>query len=92
MPRVKNMKVVLERTPVDDVRVVRERLNREAGGDIHLLIQRSRAATEKFRARLGLKMTSVTARPARYQRACRTNRLNSSRVGKRRPGRALAKP
>ncbi len=55
MPQIKTRNVVLEETPVDDVRVVRERLNREAGGDIHLLIQQSRAATEKFRARLKIK-------------------------------------
>ncbi len=92
MPRIKNINVVSEKTPVDDVRAVRERLNREAGGDIHLLIQQSRAATEKFSARLGLKMTSAAARPARYQRACRTNRIISSRVRTRRPGRTSAKP
>jgi hypothetical protein len=55
MPPIKTRKVALEGTPVDDVRVVRERLNREAGGDIHLLIQQSRAATKKFRSRLKIK-------------------------------------
>ena len=92
MPRIKNIKIVSGKTPVDDVRVVRERLNREAGGDIHLLIQQSRAATEKFIATLRLKMTSAAGRPARGPRACRPNRLNSSRVGMRRAGQASAKP
>jgi hypothetical protein len=48
-----------DETPVDDVRRVRERLDREAGGDIHTLAERSRAAVEKFRTRLNLKISEL---------------------------------
>lgn len=42
-------------TPVDDVRRVRERLDREAGGDVHELARQSREAARQLRERLGLK-------------------------------------
>jgi len=44
-----------EETPVDEVRRVRERLDRESRGDIHKLAELSRAAVEKFREKLKLK-------------------------------------
>jgi len=44
-----------EETPVDEVRRVRERLDRETGGDIHELAEMSRAAVEKYRDKLKLK-------------------------------------
>jgi hypothetical protein len=43
-----------EETPVDDVRRVRERFDREAGGDIHRHIEQTRQATERILAELGL--------------------------------------
>ena len=47
-----------EETPVDDVRRVRERLDREAGGDVHRLAEQSRRVTERLRRKLGLKPTT----------------------------------
>jgi hypothetical protein len=41
-----------EATPVDDVRRVRERLDREAGGNVRKLAQRSNEAYEALRQRL----------------------------------------
>lgn len=67
MPRIKKMTATPERTPVEDVRIVRERLNREAAGDIHLLIQQSTEAAEKYRIKLGLKMVSSMAKPVRFR-------------------------
>ena len=43
-------------TPVDDVRGVRERLSREAGGDIRKLADESRRVVEQYRHQLGLKI------------------------------------
>ena len=80
MPRIKKVSTVPERTPVDDVRSVRERLYREAGGDIHLLIQQSREAAEKFRDKLGLKMASTATGPGRFRRSRSGKRVNPSRV------------
>ena len=45
-----------ESTPVDDVRRVRERLSREAGGDIRKLIEESNRVAELYREKLGLKL------------------------------------
>ena len=45
-----------ELTPVDDVRRVRERLDREAGGDIGKLIEQSNRAAAPYIKKLGLKM------------------------------------
>jgi len=50
-----------EPTPVDDVRRVRERLDRDAAGNIHTLGERSRAAVEKYRKSLGLKVVATPA-------------------------------
>jgi hypothetical protein len=44
-----------EETPVDDVRRVRRRLSREAGGNLHQLVEASRRAAEQFQDQLGLK-------------------------------------
>jgi hypothetical protein len=52
-------------TPVDDVRVVRERLNREAGGDIRVLAERARLAFEQYREQLGLKLVKPPERTDR---------------------------
>jgi hypothetical protein len=45
-----------EPTPVDDVRRVRERLSREAGGDIAKLAEQAERVTEQLSKRLGLKV------------------------------------
>ncbi len=92
MPRVRKLKIVSEETPVDDVRAVRERLNREAGGDIHMLIQQSRAATGKLGSGLGLKIATVSPRAVRLRPAHGTNRLNSMGGRKRSPHSAAPKP
>ncbi len=83
MPRIKKMTAVAQRTPVDDVRIVRERLSREAGGDIHLLIQRSREAAEKFRGKLGLKTILSERRPVRSPPSRRGKHVNPSPVRSR---------
>jgi len=44
-----------EETPVDDVRKVRERLDKEAGGDVHVLAEASRRVSEELRGKLGLR-------------------------------------
>lgn len=48
-----------EPTPVDDVRRVRERLSREAGGDIHKLVEESNRFFEIYREKLGLKLVKL---------------------------------
>jgi hypothetical protein len=53
-----------EETPVDDVRKVRERLDREADGDIHALAQAARRTSDELRAKLGLRRVA----PPRDQR------------------------
>jgi hypothetical protein len=55
MSRIKNQITKSERTPVDDVRRVRERLSRRAGGDVHAIIRHSQKIAEKFRSKLELK-------------------------------------
>ena len=52
-----------EETPVDDVRRVRERLHREAGGDVHVLAEASRRVAEEMSARLGLRRVPPPAQP-----------------------------
>ncbi len=47
-----------EMTPVDDVRTVRERLHREAGGDIHVLVERANEVLHRYREQLGLNAVS----------------------------------
>jgi hypothetical protein len=44
-----------EETPVDDVRRVRERLDREAGGDVRALAQESRRVSDELLKKLGLR-------------------------------------
>lgn len=44
-----------EETAVDDVRRVRERLSREAGGDVRKLAEASTRLVEELREQLGLK-------------------------------------
>lgn len=46
-------------TPVDDVRRIRERLWREAGGDIRVLSERARKVAEQYREKLNLKRVSA---------------------------------
>jgi hypothetical protein len=48
-----------ELTPVDDVRRVRERLAREAGGDIERLAANAERATRKLSKKLGLKRVGL---------------------------------
>jgi hypothetical protein len=48
-----------EPTPVDDIRRVRESLNRSFGGDVRRLAAHAREVAEKYRAHLGLKLTDV---------------------------------
>ena len=45
-----------EETPVDDVRRIRERLCREAGGDVRKLAQQSAEAFEELKTRLKLRI------------------------------------
>jgi hypothetical protein len=54
-----------ELTAVDDVRRVRERLDRESGGSIQSLIEQSNRALEEHREKLGLKVVQPPMRPAR---------------------------
>ena len=48
-----------EETPVDDVRRIRERLDREAGGDVRRLMERSAKVAEKYVKLLDLKRVSL---------------------------------
>ena len=54
-----------ELTPVDDVRRVRERLSREAGGSVRVLIERANAALGQYREQLGLKLVKPPERTDR---------------------------
>ena len=47
-------KIDHEPTPVDDIRRVRDRLNREFDGDVHRLAAHARQVTENLRLQLGL--------------------------------------
>jgi hypothetical protein len=53
-----------EPTPVDDVRRVRERLDREAQGNIHALAEQSQASVERYRGLLNLKLVAPPDREA----------------------------
>ena len=53
-----------EPTPVDDVRGVRERLDREAQSDIHALAEQSRAAVARYLGPLNLKLVAPPAHEA----------------------------
>jgi len=48
-----------EPTPVDDVRRVRERLTREAGGDIAKLAEQANRVAKKLRKKLALRSSSL---------------------------------
>lgn len=54
-----------EETPVDDVRRIRERLHREAGGNIHKLIEDAKTVAEQYREKLGLKVVQPPPRQTR---------------------------
>jgi hypothetical protein len=45
-------------TPVDEVRRIRERRHREAGGDIRKLVDQSRETVRRFQDRLKLKIVA----------------------------------
>ena len=51
-----------EPTPVDDVRRVRERFDREAQGEMHTLAEQCRAAAERYRGPLNLKLAAAPAK------------------------------
>ena len=53
-----------EPTPVDDVRRVRERLDREAQGNMHALAEQYRATVERYRGPLNLKLVAPPVREA----------------------------
>ncbi len=50
-------------TPVEDVRRIREKRHREAGGDVYVLAERTRRETEEIIKKLGLRV--VKAPPAK---------------------------
>lgn len=56
MARAKKQRITSPSTPVDDVRRVRERLSREAGGDVRALARRFKPMSSAMRNRLGLKL------------------------------------
>jgi len=68
-----------EETPVDDVRRIRERLSREAGGDVHRLMEQSRKFLEEHWESLGLKRVS----PNKTPRSQRKRQLSGKRRGSR---------
>jgi hypothetical protein len=51
-------------TAVDDVRRIRERLDRESDGDIYKHIEQSNRALEEYREKLGLKVVQPPSRSA----------------------------
>ena len=54
-----------EETAVDDVRRIREQLDREAGGDIDRLAERARQVSEQYIRELGLKVVQPPQRNRR---------------------------
>lgn len=54
-----------EPTPVDDVRLVRENLAREAGNDIGKLIEHANRVADELREKLGLKHPEPPPQPSR---------------------------
>lgn len=52
-------------TAVDDVRRVRERIDRESGGNVRQHIERSNRILEQYREKLGLKIMPPPSQPAR---------------------------
>lgn len=61
-----------EETPVDDVRRIRERLHRDAGDNIHKLIEDSKTVAEQYREKLRLK---VVQPPTRQKTRSRTRKV-----------------
>ncbi len=55
MNRLKSAPQKKERTPVDDVRRIREKLSRATGNDVNRLADHARTTTESLRRELGLK-------------------------------------
>ena len=66
-----------EETPVDDVRRVRERLSREAGGDVHRLAEESRKHFDEYVKRFSLKPVYLNGRPGTRKRRIGGNRRKS---------------
>jgi hypothetical protein len=54
-----------EETPVDDVRCIRERLDREADGNIHKLMEQAKIVANQYSAKLGLKVVQPPSRETR---------------------------
>ena len=54
-----------EPTAVDDVRRVRDRLDRDSGGDLRTHIANTNATFEKLRASLGIKAAGTPPAPAK---------------------------
>jgi hypothetical protein len=54
-----------EKTAVDDVRRIRERFSREAGGNVRKLAEQSRLTLEQLGCELGLKMKKLDNRRRR---------------------------
>ncbi|MGD0766702.1 MAG: hypothetical protein ABSB42_00605 [Tepidisphaeraceae bacterium] len=54
-----------EQTPVDDVRRVREKLDKECGGDLRKLAARANKTAEEYRHKLGLKFVQTPTRESR---------------------------
>ena len=69
-----------EETPVDDVRRIRERLDREAGGDVRLLMEQSHRFFEDHGKSLGLKRISLNAAPRSQRKHRITVNRRRSRV------------
>jgi hypothetical protein len=73
MSRRQTVPRLREETPVDDVRRIRERFDREAGGDIHRHIEQTRQATERILAELGLTPQAPKGASARTVRKARAS-------------------
>ena len=52
-------KFAQEPTPVDDIRRVRDLLNKTFGGDVRRLAEHAKEVTEKLRTQLGLKPADI---------------------------------
>lgn len=54
-----------EQTAVDDVRRIREQIDREAGGDIRKHVEQTNAIVEQYRQELGLRLVEPPSRTVR---------------------------
>jgi hypothetical protein len=63
MSDIKQKNNIVQETAVDDVRRIRERLDRESEGDIQKHIEHSNRALEEYREKLGLKVVQPPSRP-----------------------------